>query len=210
MPTGETKICNLALSRLGSLRILDISEDSVEGRACALQYPIVRDELLRLHRWSFATRRETLTALATPPAFGWGRQYTLPEDCLRVQELNGWDDMSIPRRWEIEGRMLLTDDTVAQIKYTFRETAPSKYDALFISGFSCLLAARIAKDITGSASLGTEALTEFERILGPNARRIDAHENRKRRRPEWAESALVASRRADILSNGHDWGVFIT
>jgi len=209
MPTGETTICNLALGRLGSQRILDITEDSVEGRACALQYPMVRDELLRMHRWNFAIKRDTLTALASAPAFGWGKQYTLPSDCLRVLQLNAWEETEVPRKWEVEGRFLLTDEDTAQIKYVKRETDPAIYDSVFIAALSCKLAAMIAKDVTGSSTMATEALTEYERILGPNARRMDAHEGRKKRKPPWVESDLVHSRQAGSLSAGHDWGIFI-
>jgi len=209
MPTGETTICNLALGRLGSQRILDISEDSAEGRACALQYPVARDELLRMHRWNFAIKRDTLTALAEAPAFGWGKQYALPSDCLRVLQLNAWEENEVPRKWEIEGRFLLTDEDEAQIKYIKRETDPAVFDSVFVSALACKLAAMIAKDVTGSSTMATEALTEYERILGPNARRMDAHEGRKKRKLLWVESDLVRSRQAGSLGSGHDWGEFI-
>lgn len=210
MPSGETNICNLALGRLGSSRILDISENSAEARACALQYPVVRDELLRMHRWNFATDRATLTALVSAPAFGWAKQFTLPIDCLHVNQLNGWEENSEPRKWEIEGKYLLTDESAAQIRYTKRVTDPAQFDALFVSAFSCILAARIAKDVTGSATMGSEALQEFERILKPNAQIRDSQESRKKRKREWVESDLVKSRQANSLTTGHDWGVFIT
>lgn len=210
MPSGETNICNLALGRLGSSRILDIAENSTEARACALQYPILRDELLRMHRWNFATKRETLTAIVAAPAFGWGKQFALPSDCLRVHQLNGWEENQEPRKWEIEGKYLLTDDTAAQIRYTARVTDPAQFDALFVSALACMLAARIAKDVTGSATMGAEALQEFERILKPNAQIIDSQESRRKRKREWVESDLVKSRQANSLTTGHDWGIFIS
>ena len=209
MPTGETTICNLALGRLGSQRILDISEDSVEGRACALQYPVARDELLRMHRWNFAIDRDTLTALAEAPAFGWSKQYALPVNCLRVLQLNAWEENEVPKMWDIEGRFLLTDEGEAQIKFIYRNEDVATYDSVFVSALACKLAAMIAKDVTGSSTMATEALTEYERILGPNARRMDAHEGRKKRKQPWVESDLVRSRQAGGLTSGHDWGSFV-
>ena len=209
MPTGETTICNLALGRLGSQRILDISEDSAEGRACALQYPVARDELLRMHRWNFAIKRDTLTALASEPAFGWSKQYALPSDCLRVLQLNAWEENETPRKWEVEGKFLQTDEDEAQIKFIKRETDAAVFDSVFVSALACKLAAMIAKDVTGSSTMATEALTEYERILGPNARRMDAHEGRKKRKLPWVESDLVHSRQAGGLTSGHDWGSFV-
>lgn len=210
MASGETNICNIALGRLGSSRILDISENSTEARACALQYPILRDELLRMHRWNFATKRGALTALVAAPAFGWSKQYSLPSDCLHVNQLNGFEENQEPRKWEIEGKYLLTDESEAQIRYTARVTDPAQFDALFVSALSCMLASRIAKDITGSATMAADALQEFERILKPNAQIRDSQESRKKRKREWVESDLVKSRQANSLTTGHDWGIFIS
>lgn len=207
--TSETAICNIALGRLGSQRILDISENSVEGRACALHYPIIRDELLRAHAWNFAIERATLTALAEGPAFGWSKQYQLPGDCLRVLQLNGWEETHEPRMFDIEGRFLLTDESEAQIRYIRQETDVGKYDALFVSAIACKLAAAVAKDVTGSSTMAAEQLTEFARLLGPNARKVDSHERRPKRKPAWVTSDLVKSRQAGDLSAGHNWGEFV-
>lgn len=205
--TTETSICNIALGRLGSQRVLDISENSVEGRACALHYPIIRDELLRSHAWNFAIKRETLTALVSGPAFGWSTQYALPNDCLRVLQLNGWEITHEPRMFEIEGKYLLTDQAEAQIRYIFQQLDVATYDAMFVSALACKLAAAIAKDVTGSSSMVGEQLTEFEKILGPNARKVDSGERRPKRNPAWVQSDLVKSRGA--TSAGHDWGEFV-
>jgi len=194
MATTETQICNLALSRIGASRILAIDSSSVESRACLLHYEVVRDEVLRAHRWNFAIKRETLTALATDPSFGWEKQYQLPSDYLRMLQLNGWEAGEDPSRWEIEGRLLLTDQTEVEVKYIYRNTDASQYDPIFVQALACKLAAALAKEISGSSTISQEQLQEYERVIGPIARRIDGHESRPKVKLPWVESELVKAR----------------
>jgi hypothetical protein len=84
MATSEVTICNLALGKLGAGSIIALDEESTEARVCRLHYSQTRDEVLRLHRWNFAIRPETLVQSVEAPAFGWAFQYELPTDRLRV------------------------------------------------------------------------------------------------------------------------------
>jgi hypothetical protein len=198
MAASETTICNQALGKLGARRVIDLDEESNEARACRLHYAETRDEVLRHHRWNFAIHRETLSQLATPPVFGWAFQYQLPEDCLRLFELNGWDVARRPGFWEIEGRVLLTNEGEAQVRYISRVTDCNKFDALFIEALALKLASKIARPINGSAEMSGEFLTEYEKVTGGRARRTDAFEGRPLRAPAWMQSDLVFSR----FSNG--------
>ena len=210
MATTDTKICNLALSRIGEQPIMSMQDNSAPARACLLWYEPVRDEVLRAHRWNFAKKGATLNELSTEPAFSWTHQYQLPADCLRVWQLNGWEEWQEPRQWEIEGRLLLTNQEVAEIKYVYRNESEHEYDALFVAAFACKLAAAIAPSIAGpAASIGAAQLQEYERILAPLARKADSNEARRRIRLPWIESPLVKTRFADILNVGHDYGTFI-
>ncbi|WP_338285174.1 hypothetical protein [Luteolibacter sp. LG18] len=56
----KTEISNLALSRLGARRVVDVDADTTpEARSCALHFNVVRDDLLRRHHWNFALARKT-------------------------------------------------------------------------------------------------------------------------------------------------------
>jgi hypothetical protein len=208
MPSSVTTICNQALSRIGSKAILDIEDESEEARECKLNYASSRDAILRSARWNFATRRETLSELVPPPKFGWAKRFQLPVDCLRILQLNGWEEWQQPARWESEGKELLTDDDVANIKYTARIEDPNLYDALFIDAFACHLASKIAKKITGSSTIAAEQLQMLKGMLAPEARRIDAQEGRRKQRVlPWQTSDLVRARGLPV--NPHAWGDFV-
>ena len=210
MPTTSTQICNLALARIGARRILAIDNSSVESRACLLNYETTRDEVLRAHRWNFAIKRAELSALVDDPSFGWAKQFQLPADCLRVLQLNGWEANQDPKRWEIEGRLLLCDlSESVQIKYIYRNENAHEYDPIFVQALSCKLAHAIAKEISGSSGLATEQLQEYERVIAPLARRVDSHEHRPKVKLPWVESDLVKSRQIGNWNSGHDWGDFV-
>jgi hypothetical protein len=194
MSASETTICNLALGKLGARRIIALDEESTEARACLLHYAETRDEIVRAHRWNFAIKRETLTQLETPPAFGWRFAYELPIDCLRVFELNGFDPGRRIRPWEVEGRALLANDETAEIRYISRVTDANLFDSLFVEAFATKLAAKIARPLTGSGPLSGEMLTEYEKLTGGRARRTDAFEQSSERIPAWVNSDLVRAR----------------
>jgi hypothetical protein len=194
MSANETTIANLALGKIGSKRILSLDDASPEARACKLHYDTVRDEVLRSHRWNFAIRRQTLTALTEVPLFGWSVQYQLPVDCLRVLQLNGYEETEQAGLWEVEGGKILTDEDEAQLKYIARITDGGLFDSIFITALAVKLASVIAKPLTGSSSMSQDLISEYERITGPKARRADAFENRIKRKFQWVGSDLVNAR----------------
>ncbi len=194
MATNSTTICNLALSRIGNKRIVSLEEESPEARACRLVFEPARDEVLRSHRWNFATRRASLSRLAEAPGFGWEHQFQLPVDCLRVLQCNGYEPGERHHQWEIEGRVLLADDETAEIKYIAKITDGNLYDAIFVKALAVKIAAEIAKPLAGSSPLGESLLTEYERIVGPLARSADSFESRPKRKLPWVESDLVRAR----------------
>ena len=81
-----------------------MDEESVEANVCKLHYEPTRDEVLRSHRWNFAIRPEVLVQEVERPVFRWAFQYALPEDNLRILEMNGWDMSKRTGIWEIEGK----------------------------------------------------------------------------------------------------------
>jgi len=58
---AELELLNLALSRLGDVRLTTYPEPGTKvGRAVAAHWPKVRDEVLRAHSWNFATKRDRI------------------------------------------------------------------------------------------------------------------------------------------------------
>jgi len=195
MATTQATICNLALAKISAKRIVSINDETNEARWCRVHYEQTRDEVLRAHPWNFASDRATLSEVLPVPAFGWAHKFALPSDFLRLLQLNDVADDEGVKSYEIEkGGLLLTDEEIAQIRYTARVTDESKYDPLFIEAFSTKLASEIARPITGGTNDGQTLLARYENVILPRARRTDANETRPRQRLNFLESNLVRSR----------------
>lgn len=191
---SSVDICNLALSRVAQDQIISLSDDSQNARVCNSFYAQTLDEVLQSNPWRFAVRTQQLSRLSTNPVTVWAYQYQLPENCLRVLKLNeSWSDQ-IEDYCEVQANKLLTNETVAIIKFIAREEDASLYPPLFIEALACKLAARIAKPLTGDDKKQEAFLTEYARLTGPEARRIDAYVGFKRVRSPYATSELIMSR----------------
>lgn len=176
-------VCNAALARLGEARISDLSDGSTVSRACALQFPLTLDEVLRAHWWNFATDRVTLSELAEAPAFGYAHAFQLPADCLRVLEVNGVGGSGDPEaQWEIESGRLLHDEGTVEIRFIKRVTGLNFFDSLALEALIVLLASKLAPSIQGgSTAKAIELKEEYHRIVAPMAKRIDGNESRRAR-----------------------------
>jgi hypothetical protein len=196
-------VCNAALARLGEARIFDLSDDSAAGRACALNFPLACDEVLRSHWWNFATIRTELVELTEAPAFGYAHAYQLPLDCLRVLEVNGVSGTGDPSaQWEIENGRLLHDDGSVNIRFIRRVTDLNYFDSLALEALIILLASKLAPAIQGgSTGKAAEFLEEYHRILAPIARRVDGNESRRSRENQM-DAMLAGSRAVRARVNG--------
>ena len=202
MFNSETDICNQALAHLGERRISSLDDDTVSARACHLAYDGCRDELLRSHRWNFAQKRAVLVQLEDPPLFGWEFQYSLPADCLRALEVNGsesGDVVSAP--YIIEGRLLLTNAAAVNLVYTRQTTTVSEFDNLFCEALALKIAVKISETIRGTTGKTTELLSQYQQLVAPLARRVDANEGRRRKGLLSQNSYLLGSRRGGPLGS---------
>ena len=189
----ETSICNAALAKLGCPLITSLSDGSKHAQFCSRFYASTRDEVLAAHRWNFAMKRATLTK-STAPAFEWKYSYTLPSDCLRVVQLNGYETTETRGEFSVEAGLLLADADTAQIRYVAQITTASLFPTLFIEALATKLAANLAGPLTGSQTMAGEFTKQYEAITGPRARMCDAFESVPKRKPAWSQSDLVASR----------------
>lgn len=89
--TGVLDVCNLALSLIGDsggVTSLDPLDGSAQAVHCARFFPIAFDEVLKMRKWTFASRRLDLTELAVDsPWPQWPFAYVLPHDFLRPIQL---------------------------------------------------------------------------------------------------------------------------
>jgi hypothetical protein len=138
-------IANKALDKLGASKIINIDDGTKNADLCKRAWPLIRDELLRRHPWNFATVRTSLAPSASPPDWGFSRSFDFPTDLLRLIEIRDADAID----YQVEGRAILTNESVLYIRYIARVDDPNQYDTAFIE----LAAARLAYELC-------EALTQ--------------------------------------------------
>lgn len=150
MATGVS-ICSNALLMLGAQTINDFADQNNLDRAklCANLYPSQRDSVLRAHPWNCCIKRIVLAPLADAPAFGYSAAFELPADCLRVLEV-GTGGMQID--YLTEGRTILADTMVLELRYVFRNEAESTWDSHLIDLMTIAMAAVLAYPVTQSTS----------------------------------------------------------
>lgn len=166
------EIANRALTKLGERRILAFTDDTKQARDVNSMFAVVRDAELRSSRWRFALARAQLPALSTAPAFGYERQFQLPNDCLKVLEVGFYSpgvDLSDYVQtdnsdYAVEGSVILSNlEAPLNLRYVKQVTDPTLFDALFVEAFACRLAAELAEPLTESGSKKETAWREYDR-----------------------------------------------
>lgn len=157
-------ICNNALIKIGAKTITSLNDATNEAKSCKTLYEDVRNAVFREHPWNCLVDRKSLSELATTPDFGFSHQYQLPPDCIRVLALNDERHPIVrnglillglgqDRRFRIEGRKLVTDETEANILYISKVEDPNQYDSLLLEALAARLAAEVAYPVTRNANL---------------------------------------------------------
>lgn len=135
MAIDPISICNRTCDLLAINPISSFGDDSKAARVFARNYEAARDRSLRSYPWNCAMRVASLPATADKPAWGYERQFQLPEGpdpayCLRVyrteyEALGGTDD------YKIRGRAIHSNAAAPlNIEYIARVEDPSLFDAL--------------------------------------------------------------------------------
>tara|TARA_R110000803_G_scaffold18124_12_gene48676 strand:- start:440 stop:1054 length:615 start_codon:yes stop_codon:yes gene_type:complete len=192
---SKTDIANMALLRFGQKKIMSMDDEQKSARLCKQHYDRSRREVLRSHRWNFATTRIALTASPTTPLYRWSYQYALPEDFIRAIEINQKDIFDSVRHFAIENGMLLTDEDAVNLKYIYDEEVTTYYDALFVEALSLLLASRVVVSLTGKHQLKSALTDEYVQVTKELAQQIDAAENNPVIAWRPTDSRLCQSRR---------------
>lgn len=140
----KTTFFNLALSLIGGG---EYTSTAATKSPCDLWYPTVLREAACRHNWSFSRSSATLTMQADG-------SYHLPADCMNILYLRDTAGNKLPS-FLVEGRRIIgttgadpltliyTSDTIASLQ-ELPDSAPE-----FCVGCAYLLAARIARSITG-------------------------------------------------------------
>ncbi|MGE5537333.1 MAG: hypothetical protein ACM30I_01855 [Gemmatimonas sp.] len=176
--TSVVAICNRALDMLGAEPVTSLADNTKAARLCARNFDAVRDAVLRAYPWNAAVRRASLAALSEPPAWGFARQFQLPEGpvpepCLRILAIDG---ETCGMRYRIEGRRVLSDAAAPlDVLYIARIEDPAQLDPMLQDVIATRLAADLSYSLTASAALG-QALMEIYQAKLAEARATDAQE----------------------------------
>lgn len=153
---SEAGICNLAYSHFGhnaNIVSLEPPDDSVEANLAAQFYPLVRDELLESHAWTFASKRAVLSEIeSTREDFAYA--YALPADCLKPRKLmaSGYAGDSESEVFEVEDGVIYTDAPPSPtLVYTYK----LRNTGVFLPLFTSALAIRLASYLVGPVQKDT-------------------------------------------------------
>lgn len=188
MANSKTTICNMALGRIGNLgNMTDVDADnSDEANACKLFYDQTRDAALRLHEWAFAKARVSLSQSTTDPAFEYDNQFQLPSDFVRIR--TSYDDTVESNinnyTYEIEGDLLLTNESSVDLKYIKRVTDEAKFDHLFVEVLVLMLALKLSTKFRNEDTLHARLQKEFAELILPLARIVNRTETNTKGKSE--------------------------
>lgn len=153
MATSDVSIINSALIKIGEATITSTGQSNKAARIAKVQYPIKRDELLRMYRWNFAMARAILAPESTAPEFGFSYKFLVPTDCVEVVGL--FDDNEPQQNYtssrtpfKVEGKYILADDDTLYVFYRKSVTDPTQFDAQFVEVLAWSLALDLAYDLT--------------------------------------------------------------
>lgn len=172
--SSDLEIANAALRKLGDLPIASLTENSRRARIMAANISMARNSLLRSHLWGFAMARAWLPSLVDVPAFGFGKQFQKPADCLRVAfvgqhyvglsltDYRGMDEAE----YAFEGQMILSDIAdPLPIRYVRHVTDAGAYDTMFAEALAVKLAFDTCKAITRSNAKKAALADELARSI---------------------------------------------
>lgn len=145
---SKTEIANLALSHIGSAKpVINVETDkNEEANAVRASWDVVRDVMLRLASWNFATAFSTLGLVAGVSTPRYAYAYELPSDfvAMRVIQSQISDEDDARLHYRIVGRHLYSNLDTVTIEYTKQVKDPGTWSPDFVEAFSYRLASYIA------------------------------------------------------------------
>jgi hypothetical protein len=188
---SEVQICNMALAHLATgQQIQSLDDRSAEARVCKLFYAQVRDEVLNIFPWPFATKYASLALVGgtvdVPYNTDYQYAYAYPSDATTIRRIyNGISriethESRVPytRSQTSTGAPLILTDFPPQAatdvlpalpycEYTQQVTDPARYSPPFAQAVAFLMAFYMAPQLTAGDrfKLGQRALALYNDLL---------------------------------------------
>lgn len=164
MAVTQVGICNSALAKVGQGPISSIDQETRAAQIIKSIWDLVQDEAMSAHPWNFAIKRDTLSPTATTPTYEFTYEYDIPNDCLRVLELET-DVTTIGVDWVVEGRKILSNDSSINIRYLYRNVDYNSWSPPFAEVMAWRIAQEIAYALTQSSEREKACSANYERTL---------------------------------------------
>ena len=174
MAASNVAIANLALTKLGDLRILNLTDNTKPAREVNAVFDMARDYLQRRFSWRYCIKRANLAADSGTPLWDWSYQYQIPTDCLRILQVGQWypsPDLSDlistgGQEYVLEGKYILSNQAgPLKLRYLSRVTDPVQFDTAFDMAFSAYLAYILAEPLTASGEQKQMAYNDYRNAI---------------------------------------------
>ena len=174
MAASNVAIANLALTKLGDLRILNLTDNTKPAREVNAVFDMARDYLQRRFSWRYCIKRANLAADTSTPLWDWSYQYPIPSDCLRILQVGQYyptpnlSDLisSGGQEYVLEGKYILSNQAgPLKLRYLSRVTDPVQFDTAFDMAFSAYLAYLVAEPLTASAEQKQMAYNDYRNAI---------------------------------------------
>jgi hypothetical protein len=198
----QLDIVNLALNHLGMRSLSNLTGSDPSTTAANVYWEPCRDDVLRESSWPFANVVEALDMVTTTLSWSvtdnipdWSYAYEYPANAMNIW--NVFDEATIDNKQEqnyqvrydptLGEKIILSDLYDPWGEYTYKITEPSKWDSKFVMAFSYRLAATMAHQLTGDASLGLKMMDLYNVILS-EAKRL-GHSEKVKKPPQSSSTA---------------------
>lgn len=147
-------IVNTALRHVGSSPIVSFNDASPQAINANLAWPLVLNEFLASHNWTFATRWADLLLLPTKSVWGYQYCHQLPfgfERLIEVKDFKAGDEFEIANVNNIVA--LACNTTPISIKYITNDISLSNMSSTAIMALTMRLAAHLDQMINAGVNL---------------------------------------------------------
>ena len=167
----EVDLLNQALAYLGEARVQSLTQNTVSAKYGSDHLRPSVEQVLRLHPWNSALKREKLARLSEENSFGPKYSYQLPNNFLKLVIFN--DDVA---DYRIEGKTIVTDEDEVELVYVAYPEDFGLLDSVLVEAIASKLAFNISINVTGQIGDQARMLQLHERSLA-RARTMDARES---------------------------------
>lgn len=156
----ELQLANSALIKCGGRTISSLTDTVKEARTCNERFNDCRMAVLRAYPASFAITRAKLTIVDAVPAYEYSSAFDLPEDFIRVVELNEGEE-----QYQLEGGRILINADEVRLRYVWNYAGPQYPDPLWNEAFALNLAWEISYTLTQSGELRDRLWEDYSKML---------------------------------------------